>query len=51
MTGEREDGQSSVQWWTDIVTVACGNGHVVGVREDGSLIAAGRNDSGQCDLP
>ncbi|MFR1234711.1 MAG: RCC1-like domain-containing protein [Evtepia gabavorous] len=36
--------------WTDIVAVAAGDSHTVGLRTDGTVIAAGRDSSGKCAL-
>ncbi|WP_235435525.1 RCC1-like domain-containing protein [Nostocoides australiense] len=36
--------------WTDIVAIAAGSRHTVGIRPDGTAIAAGCNDDGQCDV-
>lgn len=36
--------------WNDIVDVAAGSDHVVGLRADGTVIAAGENKFGQCDV-
>ena len=39
-----------VSTWTDIEHVAVGSdGHVVGLRKDGTVVAAGPNTYGQCD--
>lgn len=34
-----------------IIDITAGFGHIVGIRQDGSVIAWGNNDSGQCDVP
>lgn len=34
--------------WENIVEIAVGAGHLVGLKKDGSVIAYGRNTSGQC---
>lgn len=34
----------------DIIAIAAGSRHTVGLKQDGSLIATGRNDYGQCDV-
>lgn len=36
--------------WEDIVSVAPAAYHVVGLRSDGTVIANGRNDHGQCEV-
>jgi hypothetical protein len=44
------DGQCDVGDWTDIVQVAAGNWHTVGVKSDGTVVAVGANYNGQCDV-
>lgn len=39
-----------VKGWTDIVAVAEGNEYVVGLKCDGTVVAAGRNDKGQLNV-
>ena len=34
-------GQCDVETWSDIVTIAAGKYHTVGVRKDGTVVAAG----------
>jgi alpha-tubulin suppressor-like RCC1 family protein len=36
--------------WTDIVAISTGELHTVGLKSDGTLIAVGDNDWGQCDV-
>ena len=36
--------------WTDIVTVAAGSFHTVGLKSDGTAVAVGNNPYGQCDV-
>ena len=36
--------------WTDIVEIACGDDHTLGLKADGTLVAAGSNGKGQCDV-
>ena len=36
--------------WQDIVQIACGPGHLVGLRSDGRCFAVGANSQGQCDV-
>ena len=46
------DGQEldAVNTWTDIVAISAGPNHVVGLRKDGTVIAAGSNTKGCCDV-
>ena len=36
--------------WTDIDRVAAGSSHTVGLETDGTVVAVGLNDDGQCDV-
>ena len=36
---------------SDLVAVAGGGGHSLGLKSDGTIVAWGYNDSGQCDVP
>ena len=42
--------QTAVQSWKDIVAIACGNHHVIGLKSDGTVVATGKNDESQCDM-
>jgi len=35
--------------WQDIVAVAAGSAHTLGLRADGTVVSAGNNASCQCD--
>ena len=37
-------------YWTDIVAIDCGEHHIVGLKADGTVVAAGDNSHGQCDV-
>ena len=37
------------QDWTDIIAIAAGNQHLVGLRADGTVLATGSNKMGQCN--
>ena len=39
-----------VNTWRDIVSVSCGLRHIVGLRRDGTAVAAGNNEKGQCNV-
>ncbi len=41
---------SSIDDWRNIVSVDCGYGFVVGLKSDGTVVAAGDNTYGQCDV-
>ena len=46
--GDGTYGQCEVGDWTDIVAVAAGDSHTVGLRTDGTVTAVGRDSSGKC---
>ena len=41
---------SNVREWKDIVAISAGGWHTVGLKADGTVIAAGYNHDGQCDV-
>lgn len=41
--------QMDVNHWRDIVTVSCSDSHTIGLKSDGTVIAIGCNDYGQCN--
>ena len=49
-SGSDGAGQCDVADWTDIVAVAAGASHTVGVRADGTCVASGSDGAGQCDV-
>lgn len=40
----------AIEEWTDIVQLSVGYFHVIGVKSDGTVVAAGDNHCGQCDV-
>ena len=48
--GSNSDGQCRVEVWHDVVAVAAGYNHSLGLRSDGRVLAVGDNASGQCDV-
>jgi alpha-tubulin suppressor-like RCC1 family protein len=48
--GNNQIGQCNVAGWTDIIEVAVGWSHTVGVKSDGTVVAVGHNDYGQCKV-
>lgn len=36
--------------WVDIVAISSNRSHVVGLKSDGTVVAAGRNEYGECDV-
>ena len=41
---------ADVEKWTDIIAIAVGGSHVVGLKSDGTVVAAGSNAKGQSDV-
>ena len=41
---------SPLRRWTDIVAISAGSRHTVGLKEDGTVVAVGYNDDGQCNV-
>lgn len=41
---------NGVSGWTDICMIAAGNFHIVGLKSDGTLVATGSNNWGECDV-
>jgi hypothetical protein len=48
--GSNNHGQCNVGSWSNVVQVAAGDEHTVGVRSDGTVLAVGRSDYGQCNV-
>ena len=48
--GPWDDPVEEVASWTDIVSVSNTFYHVVGLKSDGTVVACGDNDCGQCDV-
>ena len=52
--GDYKDARErSAALWNDFVerqTIACSDGHTVGLKSDGTVVAAGYNEDGECDV-
>jgi alpha-tubulin suppressor-like RCC1 family protein len=48
--GWNEYGQCDVSGWRDIVAVAAGCAHTIGLQTNGTVLAVGDNEYGQCDV-
>jgi len=48
--GWNEYGQCNVSDWHDIVAIAAGCAHTIGLKSDGTVVAVGDNEYGQCDV-
>ena len=45
-----EMGLKAAELWEDVTDFALGDSHIVGLLKDGTVIAAGSNHAGQCDV-
>ena len=45
-----EADAAAIRQWSEITAIACGTGYAVGLRADGTVVAVGENDSGQCNV-
>ena len=45
-----ETGMLQIESWKDITQLAMGECHTIGLRADGTVVAAGQNYAGQCDV-
>ena len=43
-------GQNNVTAFTDIVEIAANGYQSIGLKSDGTVVAVGNNDYGQCDV-
>jgi alpha-tubulin suppressor-like RCC1 family protein len=49
--GDNDYGQCDVGAWTDILQIAAGYGHTIGLKFDGTMVAVGHNiPYGQCNI-
>ncbi|MEH7252026.1 RCC1 domain-containing protein, partial [Neobacillus niacini] len=48
--GLNKHGQCNVSSWRDIVAIAAGCAHTIGLKSDGTVVAVGDNEYGQCDV-
>ncbi len=44
------DFQNGVKNWNNIISVCTGSDYIVGLKKDGTVVAAGNNDYGQCNV-
>ena len=50
VNGCDEHNEHAAMQWTDIVSIGTGTEHILGIKEDGTLVAKGSNDNGQCNV-
>ncbi|MCD8089247.1 MAG: hypothetical protein LUD81_01235, partial [Clostridiales bacterium] len=48
-SSRHDRGQCDVGGWSDIVSVSAGNWHTIGLKTDGTVVAAGDQEKGRCD--
>lgn len=48
-SGYNWNGQCEVSSWRNILAIAAGSAHTVGLRNDGTVVAVGSNSNGQCN--
>lgn len=48
--GDKEYGRLEVEAWKDVIAVAAGDKHSVGLLKNGSLVASGDNSRGQSEM-
>ena len=48
--GAKYSGQCNVGGWTDIIQIAAGDSHTVGVKADDTVVTVGAHYSGQCNV-
>ena len=49
-TWKDTDNELSVDEWFNIVAIDSGNNHTVGLVQNGTVVACGNNEKGQCDV-
>ncbi|MEI3085364.1 MAG: RCC1 domain-containing protein [Oscillospiraceae bacterium] len=45
-----DDGQCDVSGWTDIIAVSAGSYNTVGLKSDGTVVAAGSNENNRSNV-
>lgn len=48
--GLNDDGQCDVSGWTDIVAISAGSQNTVGLKSDGTVVAAGSNENNRSNV-
>lgn len=48
--GDNEFGQCDTSFWRNVIAVAAGHNHALGLKSDGTVYAAGDNRNGQCNV-
>lgn len=47
---DTEEANKEIREWRGIVAISAGRNHIVGLKNDGTVVAAGENTCGQCDV-
>ena len=50
VSGDVYGVQREIQKWRNIVAISCGASHMVGLKADGTVVAAGYHADGRCDV-
>lgn len=50
VNGCDEHNEHAAMQWADIACIGTGKEHILGIKKDGTLVAKGTNDDGQCDV-
>jgi len=50
IVGDDSNGELKADDWPNIIAVGAGDRHVIGLKADGAVVAAGENIYGQCDV-
>ena len=48
--GSNLHDKCNVSDWSNIAAISAGEYHTVGLKSNGTVVAVGRNDVGQCDV-
>ncbi|MCI6885915.1 MAG: hypothetical protein MR868_01505, partial [Lachnospiraceae bacterium] len=47
---DEQSGLLQAEQWTDMVQLALSESHIIGLKNDGTVVAAGDNNNGECDI-
>lgn len=50
VVGRNDYGELSADNWTDVIAVSIGDSHIVGLKSDGTVLAAGNSKSSRCSV-
>ena len=49
-TGENKQGECNVNAWKNMISIAAGYDHTIGICDTGEIFATGYNGKGQCNI-